>query len=96
MPEAVATYFGHVAKDGPSAKAKGLLEARETQASLFQAFLADFAKHSGAVHAGHIASVFLDVPRQLSAYSDASVQLLSLQGHDCGQARLWPDPQKLE
>jgi len=69
MPEAVATFFRH-----GNEQAAGLLAARDVQRELVRSFMQDFAKHSGAVNAAHIAAVFEDVPRQLFGHVDASVK----------------------
>jgi len=69
MPEAVAEFMRH----GDS-KAAGLLAAREVQRNLVYSFMRDFAKHSGAVNAAHIAAVYEDVPQQLFGCVDASVK----------------------
>ncbi len=69
MPEAVATFFRHGEE-----QAAGLLAARDVQRELARSFMQDFAKHSGAVNAAHVAAVFEDVPRQLFGCVDASVK----------------------
>ncbi len=69
MPEAVAAFFGHGEDE-----AAGLLAARDVHRELVRSFMQDFAKHSGAVNAAHIAAVFEDVPRQLSGHTDTSVK----------------------
>jgi predicted AAA+ superfamily ATPase len=69
MPEAVATFFRHGKE-----QAAGLLAARDVHRELVRSFMQDFAKHSGAVNAAHIAAVFEDVPRQLFGHVDASVK----------------------
>ena len=69
MPEAVATFFGHGKEH-----AAGLLAARDVHRELLRSFMQDFAKHSGAVNAAHIAAVFEDVPRQLFGHVDSSVK----------------------
>ena len=69
MPEAVAAFFRHGERIS-----EGFFAARNVQKELIRSFLQDFTKHSGAIHAAHIASVFEDIPRQLSGYTDTSVK----------------------
>ena len=69
MPEAVAAFFGY-----EDQKMEGMQAARQVQRELVISFMQDFAKHSGAVNAAHIAAVFEDVPRQLSGNIDCSVK----------------------
>lgn len=55
MPEAVGAFFRC------DEVAEGLMAAREIQRELNRSFMQDFAKHSGAENATHIAAVFEDV-----------------------------------
>ncbi len=75
MPEAVQAWF-----DG-----KGeLLERCERVTRIHDALIAgyqvDFGKYSGKVHAGHLQSVFRNIPRQLSKNLDGSVQRFLFKG----------------
>ena len=69
MPEVVSTFFGSIDQ-----KAEGLLAVRDKQTELLRSFLEDFIKHSGSVNAAHLATVFENIPQQLSGHVDASVK----------------------
>ena len=47
---------------------------RKKQNDLLSALKADFSKHSGKVNALHIASIYENIPLQLSQYTDVSVK----------------------
>jgi len=69
MPQVVAAF---VSSDAQSIEALSL--ARMMQRGLLDAYMRDFNKHAGKVNAVHIASVFENIPRQLSANVDGSVR----------------------
>jgi len=69
MPRIVANYFAM-----RDLKADALFKARKLQSELLDTYRGDFSKHSGKTNALHIASVFENVPVQLSSHMDDSVQ----------------------
>ena len=69
MPRAVSHWFG--ASEKPAARIRGV---QETHRRLIGGFRNDFGKYAGRIHAQHIDAVFTDIPRQLAASRDGSVQ----------------------
>jgi len=75
MPEAVQAWFDR----------KGELLGRCEQVTrihdaLIAGYEVDFGKYSGKIHAGHLRSVFHNIPRQLSKNLDGSVQRFLFKG----------------
>ena len=68
MPQVVAAFVGAGAQSMDAFSA-----ARAMQRGLLDTYMRDFNKHAGNVNAVHIASVFENIPRQLSADVDGSV-----------------------
>jgi len=69
MPRVVAGFL-----NSNTQTTDGYAAARTLQAGLLDTYMRDFNKHAGKVNAVHIASVFENIPRQLSANLDGSVQ----------------------
>jgi len=69
MPRMVANYFAMRDR-----KADAMFKVRKLQAELLDTYRGDFSKHSGKTNALHIASVFENIPVQLSSHMDDSVQ----------------------
>lgn len=69
MPEAVLAFVNH--RDHP---ALGYQKAREVQNRLLLDYNNDFGKHAGKINAGHIRSVFKNIPIQISKNINGSVQ----------------------
>ena len=69
MPQVVAAFVDSDARD-----VAAFSKARAMQRGLLDTYMRDFNKHAGKVNAVHIASVFENIPRQLSANVDGSVQ----------------------
>ena len=69
MPEAVAHWFD--AEGGLRERAEGVARIHR---ELMAGYRRDFGKYAGKLHAQHIDAVFSNVPRQLAASEDGSVQ----------------------
>lgn len=69
MPGAVSHWFGTSGKI-----VARIRSVREIQRRLIDGFRNDFGKYAGRIHAQHIDAVFTDIPRQLAASRDGSVQ----------------------
>ena len=69
MPEAVAHWFE--AEGGLRERAEGVARIHR---ELMAGYRRDFGKYAGKLHAQHIDAVFSNVPRQLAASEDGSVQ----------------------
>ena len=69
MPEAVAHWFE--AAGGVRERAEGVARIHR---ELVTGYRRDFGKYAGRLHAQHIDAVFSNVPRQLAASEDGSVQ----------------------
>ena len=82
MPRAVQAYIDH----GDNAM-RGFSEARTVQSELLDTYVRDFNKHAGKVNALHIASVFENIPRQLSGHIDDSVKRYRFGGVIPGKRR---------
>ncbi len=76
LPEAVGAYKDYWQQD----QRKSILAARSIQHDLITGYRADFAKHSGSIHAMHINSVFDAVPAQLSQAYDDEVKKFRFKG----------------
>lgn len=77
MPEVVSSFVKARAQDG---EVEALIEARRLQLDLIQGYIADFAKHAGAINASHLLHVFNSVPTQLSKSYDDEVSKFKFQG----------------
>lgn len=69
MPSAVASWYEH--SDNMHTRVS---EVNAIHDVLLQGYVRDFGKYSGKENALHIETVFLNVPRQLSSYTDTSVR----------------------
>ena len=75
MPEAVAAWFGEDA--GVRERAA---HVDTIHADLVAGFERDFGKYAGRQHAGHIETVFRNIPRQLETTQDDSVKRFRFKG----------------
>lgn len=75
LPEVVKTFIKH--KDNLFI---AFQQVREKQKTLIDTYLADIAKHSGAVNAMHIARIFESIPAQLSRSQDGSASKYIFKG----------------
>ena len=75
MPQVVLTYRDHI-----DDLFEAMRLARDVQKWLVESYVYDFAKHSGKINSVHIASVFENIPAQLSTYMDGSVKRYRFKG----------------
>jgi predicted AAA+ superfamily ATPase len=75
MPEAVASWF----KTEASTHTR-VHKIVQIHADLIAGYQRDFGKYAGKYHAQHIEAVFHNVPRQLAATQDGSVQRFKFKG----------------
>ena len=75
MPEAVQCWF-----HGQGSVLERSEQVTSIHDALIAGYLMDFGKYSGKIHAGHLESVFRNIPRQLSKNLDGSVQRFVFKG----------------
>ena len=75
MPEAVANWFRDSGTDRQKAE-----DVSGIHGDIVEGYRRDFGKYAGKLHAQHIDAVFTNVPEQLAASQDDSVQRFRFQG----------------